>query len=242
MDDRSIDLTLTSPPYDNLREYNGYTFDFEGVAKQLYRVTKDGGVVVWVVGDETKDFSESLSSFRQAIFFNDCGFNLLDTMIYLKRNVPPLYPDSKRYTQKFEYMFVFTKGRPKTFNALIDKKNKYAGVIPNIGMRQKDGSILKRIKQTDAVKDFGLRDNVWEYSTGGGNGTDHPAVFPNDLARDHILSWSNVGDVVFDPFLGSGTTGISAVQNSRNFIGIEISPEYFSIAKRRIETAQLPLF
>jgi len=235
LEDNSIDLTVTSPPYDNLRDYNGYTFDFEGIAKELYRVTKDGGVVVWVVGDATKDFCESMSSFKQAIYFNSIGFNLLDTMIYFKQGVPPMYPDSRRYTQKFEYMFVFTKGRPKTWNPLKDKPNKYAGSIPNIGMRQKDGSIRKRLNQVKPIKDFGLRDNVWEYQNGGKKMGDHPAVFPEKLADDHILSWSNEGDTVLDPMAGSGTTLKMAKKNNRNYIGIEISEEYIEIIKERLK-------
>jgi len=234
MPDNFVDLTVTSPPYDNLRDYKGYSFDFESIAKELFRVTKEGGVVVWIVGDETKNFSESLSSFKQAIYFNQIGFNLLDTMAYFKQGVPPMYPDSRRYTQKFEYMFVLSKGRPKTFNPIKDKPNKYAGSIPNIGMRQKDGSIRKRVNQVKPIKEFGLRDNVWEYQNGGKKFGDHPAVFPEKLAEDHILSWSNEGDTVFDPMAGSGTTLKMAKKNNRNYIGIEISKEYIDIINKRL--------
>ena len=113
-----IDLTVTSPPYDNLRAYNGYSWDFESVAQELYRITKDGGVVVWVVGDATIKGSETGTSFKQALYFKEIGFKLHDTMIY-QSDKPPL--THNRYEQKFEYMFVFSKGRPKTFNPIMEK-------------------------------------------------------------------------------------------------------------------------
>jgi DNA modification methylase len=239
----SVDLTVTSPPYDNLRQYKGYTFNFEPTARELYRVTKPGGVVVWVVGDATINGSETGTSFKQALYFKEIGFNLHDTMIY-RCHKPPL--THKRYEQGFEFMFVLSKGQIKTFNPML-KKNKYAGQNclrngdwasgkDNSAMRQRDG---KR-----PVKDFGIIENVWEYKTGGGHSAtekyahEHPAIFPESLANDHILSWSNPGDTVLDPMMGSGTTGKMAVLNNRNFIGIEIASEYFDIASRRIEAAQ----
>ena len=114
--DGSVDLTVTAPPYDNLRTYNGFAWDFEGVAKELFRVTKHGGVVVWVVGDQTIKGNETGTLFRQALFFKDCGFNLHDTMIWKKTNPIPL--THNRFEQSFEYMFVFSKGSPKTFNPI----------------------------------------------------------------------------------------------------------------------------
>lgn len=241
--DNSIDLTVTSPPYDNLRSYNGYSFDFENVAKELYRVTKPGGVVVWVVADETKNFCESLSSFKQAIYFVDvCGFKLLDTMIYAKKSYAPAYPTMRRYAQTFEYMFVFVKGhKPKTFNPIktekeassISKKEKTSTY------RQKDGSVrIKRVKLDNLLKD---ECNVWVYDVGYMKSTkdklafEHPAVFPEALAQDHILSWSNPGDIVLDPFMGSGTTAKMALLNNRRFIGFEISSKYVEIANQRLE-------
>lgn len=223
----SIDLTVTSPPYDNLRTYNGYTFNFEGIAKELYRVTKDGGVVVWVVGDATIKGSETGTSFRQALYFIQCGFNLHDTMIYEKSGMS--FPDSTRYHQIFEYMFIFSKLNPKTFNPIKDRQNKYVGLIGG----NKRGGLCKRDK-------FGNRFNIWRYANGRDNSTkdrkafNHPAIFPEKLASDHIISWSNEGDTVLDCFLGSGTTGKMAKQLNRNFIGIEISQEYLDIAKNRI--------
>jgi len=236
LEDNSIDLTVTSPPYDNLREYKGYTFDFEGIAKELFRVTKQGGVVVWVVGDATINGSETCTSDRQKLYFKDvCGFNVHDTMIYFKICVPPMYPGCKRYTQKFEYMFVFSKGRLNTFNPIKDKPNKHAGENKNyIGMRQRDGSVRKKIYQGNVVRDFSLRDNVWSFPTGGKKMGDHPAIFPDKLAEDHILSWSNEGDTVLDPFAGSGTTLKMAKMNNRNYIGIEISHEYIDIINKRL--------
>jgi site-specific DNA-methyltransferase (adenine-specific) len=220
----SIDLTVTSPPYDNLRTYNGYTFDFEGIAKELYRVTKDGGVVVWIVGDATIKGSETGTSFRQALYFMECGFNLHDTMIYEKNSSSyPANNKSNRYSQIFEYMFIFSKEKPNTTNLIKDKANKWAG--------HKDFSG----KLKNPVPDFSPRNNIWKYTTSFNDKTGHPAVFPEQLAHDHIISWSNEGDTILDCFLGSGTTGKMAKQLNRNFIGIEISQEYLDIAKKRIE-------
>jgi DNA modification methylase len=243
--DESVDLTVTSPPYDNLRLYNGYSFDFEGVAKELYRVTKNGGVVVWVVADETKNFCESLTSFKQAIYFVEiCGFKLLDTMIYKKKGAPSTYPTLRRYGNLFEYMFVLVKGeKPSTFNPIRDRENKYYGKV-NKGntARQKDGST--RYTGEYVPKRFGMRFNVWEYDVGMNTDTkdkiaiSHPARFPEKLAADHIISWSNPGEIVLDPFIGSGTTAKMALLNNRNFIGFEISEEYVRIANQRLENVR----
>ena len=116
--DKSIDMVLTSPPYDNLRDYKGYTFNFEGIAQEIYRVLKDGGVCVWIVGDATIKGSETGTSFRQALYFKEIGFNLHDTMIWYKTNPMP-YIKKNCYTPCFEYMFVFSKGKPNTFNPIM---------------------------------------------------------------------------------------------------------------------------
>lgn len=233
--DKSIDLTVTSPPYDNLRTYNGYTFDFEGIAKELYRVTKQGGVVVWVVGDATIKGSETGTSFKQALYFKEIGFNLHDTMFYFKRG--GLNSGSlKAYQQKVEYMFIFSKGVPKSINLIKDRKNTHT--IPRNKMkRQVDGTYRLQVVET---KPFGVRYNLWTYDTGKGKGTKddvafgHPATFPDSLAEDHILSWSNEGDTVLDPMAGSFTTCKMAKINKRNFIGIEISEEYCEIGRKRL--------
>lgn len=235
----SIDLTVTSPPYDNLRTYNGYVFDFPSIAAQLYRLTKPGGVVVWVVGDATINGSETGTSFRQALHFMELGFNLHDTMIY---RVPGTGAKGSNlcYWQVFEYMFVFSKGSPKAVNRLKDKKNKRAGSVSISGAKQnRTGTRLHQDTGT-TVQEYGYRDNVWDILPGnnGNDQTDHPAPFPEALARDHILSWSNKGDTVLDPMCGSGTTGKMAVMNERNFIGIDISAEYIAIASKRIHDAQ----
>ena len=249
--DKSIDLIVTSPPYDNLRTYNGnveqWSFaKFQAIAKELYRITADGGVVVWIVGDATIKGSETGTSFRQALFFMECGFRLHDTMIYEKNTSTfPARRNGNRYTQIFEYMFVFSKGKPKTANLICDKPNKWAGHT-NWGkntQRGKDG-VLKETKDIKPVPEFSPRNNIWKYTVGGGFATTdkiahkHPAIFPEKLAEDHILSWSNEGDVVFDPLMGSGTTGKMAVLNNRKFIGIELDQEYFDIAKERIEQSK----
>lgn len=245
MVDRSVDLTVTSPPYDNLRSYNDkisqWNFDkFKEIVKELYRVTIDGGIIVWVVGDATIKGSETGTSFKQALWFMECGFKLHDTMIFEKKSSSfPASRTSKRYTQIFEYMFIFSKGNiRKDISLLCDKKNKWYGYTNwgNNTHYSKDGKLI----QTNNIKpipEYSLRNNIWEYSIGFNDKTGHPAVFPEQLANDHIISWSNEGNTVFDPFMGSGTTGKMAMLNNRNFIGIEIDEEYFKIAKNRIENA-----
>jgi site-specific DNA-methyltransferase (adenine-specific) len=222
MPEAFVDLIVTSPPYDNLRTYNGYCFDFESVAAELFRVLKPNGVVVWVVGDATNKGSESGTSFRQALHFMDVGFKLHDTMIYEKNS--PAYPasrNSNRYTQIFEYMFVLAKGDVRK-QLICDKPNKWAG--------HKDFSG----KLKNPVPDFSPRNNIWKYTTSF-NGVKHPAPFPEQLAHDHIVSWSNANDVVYDPFMGSGTTAKMALVTGRQFIGSEISAEYCQIANARIQ-------
>lgn len=243
MPDNCIDLTVTSPPYDNLRDYKGYSFTFSAIATELYRITKSGGIVVWVVGDQTKNGSESLSSFKQAIYFVDnCGFKLHDTMIYEKSAFAN--PSKNRYHQMFEYMFVFTKGKIKTFNPLIDRKNK---TQYNFGKqrRRKDGGFTNvDTKSRIKLSEYGMRWNIWRYATSKGViATDefanlHPAIFPEKLAEDHILSWSNPGDLVLDPMCGSGTTCKMAMLNNRNYIGIDISQEYVDLANKRLENSR----
>jgi DNA modification methylase len=244
LDDGSIDLTVTSPPYDNLRTYNGYSFDFENIAKELYRVTKQGGVVVWVVGDSTIDGSESGTSFRQALYFKDIGFNLHDTMIWEKPTFTATGALKVRYAQVFEYMFVLSKGSVKTFNPIKDKKNVGFGRDKNHGtVRQKDGSTKPITNQGKPISEYGQRHNVWKISGENSNiNRLHPAQFSEQLANDHIISWSNENDIVMDIFMGSGTTAKMALLNNRNFIGFEISEEYYRIANKRIATSGYNLF
>lgn len=240
--DNTIDLTVTSPPYDNLRTYNGnieqWSFDkFQQIAKELHRVTKDGGVVVWVVGDATIKGSETLTSFRQALYFKEIGFNVHDTMIYRKLNPMPV--KSIRYLPCFEYMFVFSKGKPKSVN-LIREKTLATGKEKYTGTQQENGKFTGYGKKRNLERD---RYNVWDVKVGSNQSTkdkiafNHPAIFPEQLANDHIISWSNEGDVVLDPFMGSGTTAKMALKNKRNYIGFEISEEYCNIANERVQKA-----
>ncbi|MEW4281777.1 DNA-methyltransferase [Priestia megaterium] len=236
MDDNSVDLTVTSPPYDNLRSYNGYSFDFEGLAQELFRVTKDGGIVVWVVGDATVKGSETLTSFKQAIYFKEVGFNVHDTMIYAKENPLPL--QHNRYQPCFEYMFIFSKGKPSTFNPiLIESRNPHSG-----GKKRLASGELTEFNSARGKKEK-YRENIWFYAVGLGGTTrdkiayNHPAIFPEKLAEDHIVTWSNSDDIVLDIFGGSGTTAKMAILNDRNFIHVDISEEYNEIARERIEKA-----
>ena len=237
----SIDLILTSPPYDNLRDYEGFYFDFTAIADELFRIIKNGGVMVWIVGDSVIKGGESLNSFRQALYFQKIGLNIHDTMIYQKNNFSN--PSKTRYHQVFEYMFIISKGKPKTFNPLIDRKNVYAGfsTFGENTTRQKDGSFAKQKKRI--INEFGMRYNIWKGNTSGQENMcktiKHPATFPLWLARDHILSWSNENDIVLDPFMGSGTTGVACKQLNRKFIGCEIEKTYLDFAKERINNLKV---
>lgn len=236
----SIDLTVTSPPYDNLRTYNDSLNDWteakwQAVIGELFRVTKPGGVVVWVVADATISGSETGTSFRQALHAMACGFRLHDTMVWKKAGTGA--SGSKyAYWQAFEYMFVWSKGRPKTVNRIPTGKPIVSG-----GQRIRPSGKVRNVFQRATEGRVSVRDNVWLYAVGGASGGDrtgHPATFPEALARDHILSWSNEGDTVLDPFMGSGTTGKMALLHGRQFIGIERDPTYFAIAEQRIHPAQ----
>ena len=255
--ENSVDLVVSSCPYDNIRNYNkkidgkilynGYSFPFEEIAIQLYRVMKEGGVVVWVVGDATIKKSETGTSFKQALFFKDIGFLIHDTMIYEKNG--PSFParrDGNRYSQVFEYMFVFSKNKPpKTANLLCDKENRWAGhtSFGKSKYRNKDGELIER--EMKPVPSHSPRFNIWKYNTGKNYSTkddiafNHPAIFPESLAEDHILTWSEKGDLVLDPFSGSGTTCKMAYVNERDYIGIDMEYEYNLIAEQRIKNAKI---
>ena len=229
----AIDLVVTSPPYDNLRNYNGFSFNFKDIAMELLRVIKNGGVIVWVIGDKING-GFTLTSFRQAISFQEIGFNMHDVMIYRKKNTP--FMRSNAYTNCYEFMFVLSKGKPKTFNPLKEKtvRSGYEMLPSN---KKPDGSVKKIMGELKTEK---TKTNIWEYAVGlGGTTSDriafkHPAVFPEKLAEDHILSWSNENDIVLDPMCGSGTTCKMAKLRNRTYIGIDISEEYCSIARKRV--------
>ncbi|MCG1507237.1 DNA methyltransferase [Staphylococcus epidermidis] len=244
--ENSIDLTVTSPPYDNLRKYTGFTFNFEEIAKEIYRITKKGGVLVWIVNDSTVKGSETGTSFKQALYFKEIGFNLHDTMIFAKNNPVPL--THNRYEQQFEYMFILSKGKPKTFNGL-KRLNKLYNKSSS-GTFRHDGDKLTKRHSDKKIKKESLRYNIWHYNVGNNstsknrNYFKHPAMFPEELAIDHILSWSNENDIVLDPFIGSGTTAVASIETKRNFIGFDVSREYCNLANERIEkhTKQMELF
>lgn len=238
--DSVLDITVTSPPYDNIRHYQGYSFEFEPIARELFRVTRTGGTVVWNVADATVDGSETGTSMRQALYFMECGFRLHDTMIYLKKNPMPASVNSKRYHQAWEYIFVLTKGAPTAFNPTMVKA-KFGHLEANMKHRGQDGNVeYEKTKRNEFTK---VR-NVFEYSVGGGHSTrdkiahGHPAIMPEQLAADMITTWSEAGALVYDPFAGSGTTLKMALINRRRAIGTEISEDYCKLAQRRIE--QIP--
>ena len=235
--DGCIDLTVTSPPYDNIRDYKGYVFDFEGIANELFRATKQGGIVVWIVGDATIKGSETGTSFRQALYFKDIGFRLHDTMIYWKNQFA--FPEQNRYAQNFEYMFVLGIGVPKTTN-IIKVPTQEENRIKNRSScsRDKDGKTVPLKYETG--KDKRNKENIWAYEVGymksakDGFVFEHPAIFPEQLAHDHIISWSNPGDIILDPMCGSGTTCAMAKKLGRDYIGIDVAQEYVDIATKRI--------
>jgi site-specific DNA-methyltransferase (adenine-specific) len=259
LDDNSIDLTVTSPPYSDLRDYKKYNWNFETLSREIFRVTKDGGVLVWVVGDKTKNGTELLIPFRQAIYFQDIvGFNTWDTMIYQKQSNP--FPSNVRYNQVFEFMFIFSKGKIKTFNPLKENKSEkemekikrgnlsfqstsYRNKKGDLHRADSNENMLERITKS-SFSTLKTKSNIWKINAGYMMGSkdkitfQHPATFPEQLAEDHILSWSNEGDLILDPFMGSGTTAKMAKLNNRNFIGFEISQEYCDIANKRLENIE----
>jgi site-specific DNA-methyltransferase (adenine-specific) len=252
MDDNFIKLTITSPPYDDLRTYNkkigsntdqfnGHSFPFEEIAKELYRVTQKGGVVVWVVSDAVQNGSETGTSFRQALYFKEMGFNIHDTMIYRKLNPPP--NAGTRYQQMFEYMFVFSKGKPNQFNPIM-KKNATAGAVRHSRkFRNTDGEMVAAFNGKP-INEYGIENNIWLIKNGMNKSTKdevafkHPAIFPEELALKHIITWTKENDLVYDPFMGSGTTAKLAIQLGRNWIGSELDEEYSKICLERIENIQ----
>lgn len=241
MPDNSVDMCITSPPYDNLRTYKGYTFPFDEIATQLFRIIKEGGIVVWVVNDATINGSETGTSFKQALRFKEIGFNIHDTMIFMKTNpIPQIY--RKRYTNVFEYMFVFSKGNVKTHNPLT-VPCMHAGLeLKGTTYKNFSTGTQTRGKMAKPVKEEKLKGNIWEYVVGkkavDQEAKGHPAPFPYDLAKDHIISWTNVGDIVLDPMCGSGTSIVAANDLRRQFIGFDISEEYCELAKKRLKLHQ----
>lgn len=238
IEDNVIDMVITSPPYDNLRKYEGYTFDFEAIAKELYRVIKPGGVMIWVVGDSVNNGSESGTSFKQALYFKEIGFNLHDTMIYRKSNYVPL--NHNRYEQEFEYMFCLSKGKPNTFTP-VRIPCKYAGCETwgdrSFYKENDNNDLMKTGKKV--INDTKIHGNIFEYRVGSTTSTKkykHPAMFPIELVHDQIATWSEIGGLILDPMMGSGTTGEEALKLNRDFIGIEISEKYFALAKERLHS------
>jgi len=249
IEDNTIDLTLTSPPYDDLRtynehlsgnktEFNGYSFPFEQIARELYRITKKGGVLVWVVGDATNKGSETGTSFRQALFFKECGFDLYDTMIYQKTGTP--FPQKTRYNQTFEYMFVFSKGKPNTFNPIM-KKNATAGAVRHSRkFRNVNGEMVPGFNGKP-VNEYGIENNIWLIKNGMNKSTkdtiafQHPAIFPEELAAKHIITWTKKNDLVYDPFMGSGTTAKMSILLERNWLGSELDSTYSDVCNRRLQ-------
>lgn len=249
IDDESIDLVITSPPYDDLRTYNnnikglstlfnGYSFPFEDIAKELKRILKKGGVIVWVVGDATNKGSETGTSFRQALFFKEIGLDLYDTMIYQKTGTP--FPQKTRYNQVFEYMFVLSKGKPKSFNPIM-KKNITAGAVRNSRkFRNPNGEMISGFNGK-AINEWGIENNIWIIKNGMYKSTkdliafNHPAIFPEELVIRHILTWTEKSDIIYDPFMGSGTSAKCAIMTERNWIGSELDQTYSEIINQRID-------
>ena len=237
--DKSIDLCVTSPPYDNLREYGGYEWDFETTAQGLVKCLSIGGVIVWVVGDATINGSETGTSFKQALRFKELGLNIHDTMIWDKINPIPL--THNRYEQSFEYMFVFSQGKPNTFNPITERciTNGIYTHRRNTG-RVKESAARNR-EEITITKDTKFTRNIWQYVLGSKKGEtgNHPAPYPSKLVQDHIISWSNQNNIILDPFLGSGTTLVACKKLGRKGIGIELNEEYCKIAIERLRQGVL---
>ncbi len=236
-----IHLTVTSPPYDDIRTYEGYEFDWRKTMRGLSEVTAKGGVVVWNVADQTINGSETGTSFRQALYMMDeCRMYLHDTMIYMKTGVT--FPDANRYLPAFEYMFVFSKGKPNVFNGLKDRQNVSAGSDIHSTDRNRDGSMSLKSRQGAIIPEYGLRYNWWYISNPYRRGDpDHPARMPYKMAADHIATWSKKGDTVLDPLAGSGTVLRAAKDLGRKAIGIEIEEKYCEIAANRMSQMVMAL-
>jgi site-specific DNA-methyltransferase (adenine-specific) len=236
--DACIDLVVTSPPYDDLRTYGGHSWNFEALAAQLVRVLKPGGVIVWVVADATVEGSETLTSMRQAIHFKDaCGLNV-ETMVWEKNGISAR-GSNNLYLQGWEYMLVAFKGQPARGTLIRDSKNRYAGCVTKTYKYNPDGTRGNGVSRV--IPELCRRTNVWRIGGGDKEDVGHPAAFPISLAADHIVSWSNPGDVVLDPFSGSGTTCKAAKELNRQWCGIEINPEYCKIAEARLSQDVLQL-
>lgn len=244
-----VDMTITSPPYDGIRTYEDTHdgLDYEAVLQGLYRITKQGGVLVWIVADQVINGDETGTSFRQALAAKDVGFKLLDTMIWRKsiRSIG----SCNAYWNEFEYMFVFTKGKIRVVNLLKDRPNYKSGQKFTAPVRNRSGEFSSS-RNPRLLGEMGRRGNIWHYATGNGcsapSGSvafEHPAIFPEALVADHVQSWSNIGDLVFDPFMGSGTTAVVARRLDRHYIGAELVEKYADICKRRLaqETDQMNL-
>lgn len=244
--DACIPLTVTSPPYDKLRMYDGHALPFELfqlVACELYRVTMPRGVIVWVVQDGTdKNGSETGTSFRQREFFKNLGMSAHATMI-MKVNACR-FPNNRRYCQQFHYAFVLSKGKPRVINVLRDSANQHPGDVVKHSHRSKDGKLVTCLMPHKRLAAYGYRGNVWDYKVGNGQTTkdrfafNQTALMPELMAEDHILSWSNPGDLVFDPMCGAATTCKMALLNHRKFLGMEIHQTYWEIACKRMELAK----
>jgi DNA modification methylase len=257
--DACVDLVVTSPPYDSLRVAAGYQngFDLVDLCNQLLRVIKPGGMVVWVVADQTVNGARTGTSYKQALHFMSHGFQLFDDIVYLKSGTN--FPSKSRYTNTWEHMFCFSKGMPSTINLITDSPRKWLGSWAKTTNRKKDGTLgastakncgegSKGKASFEGEYGYKARTNVWNITNGKGfahpdPGGDlayaHSATYPLQLAHDHIVSWTNPGDVVLDPFNGAGTTCVAAKMTGRTYVGIDSSPEYCALATKRLELADV---
>jgi hypothetical protein len=236
----SIPLTLFSPPYDGIRDYGkNWSLDYKTLGRLLFGATCDGGVCAVVIGDGTKDFAKSLTTFRWAVdWVDNTGWRLFECCIYSRHGNPGAW-----WTQRFrvdhEYILIFFKGdRLRCFDkTALMIPSKHAGKVYSGTDRLTNGG-FKKI-EPKAVNDLKCRGTIWGYATSNSEGNrtklEHPATFPDRLADDLIHCFSKPGDLVFDPMCGSGTTCVMAAKAKRDYLGIEINPEYHSIAMKRIQ-------
>ncbi len=236
--DNSIDLVVTSPPYDGIRKYNGFSFNLHSTGKELFRVLKDGGIIAMVIQDQTKNFGKSLTSFKTIIdWCENVGFKLFETIIYKKHGAEGAWW-TKRFRVDHEYIPIFLKGeRPAYFNKEPLKiPSKHGGkTMTGCATRLTNGKTLK--SKRVFINPMKCRGTLWDYTTCG-DGTrlkhQHPATFPDKIPVDFIRCFCPKNGIVLDPFIGSGTTALAAIQLNRNYIGIDISKEYCELAKKRI--------
>lgn len=243
--DNSVDIVVTSPPYDGIRDYNGFNFDLHETGRGLIRILKEGGIVAMVIQDQTKNFGKTLTSFKTIIDWCDnIGFKLFECVIYRKHGSEGAWW-TNRFRVDHEYMPIFLKGeKPQYFNKENLKVPSIHGgkVMTGSGSRRTDGKTNARV--TRPINTMKCRGTIWNYLMAGDKDPikrQHPAPFPDQIPLDFIECFCPPGGVVLDPFMGSGSTAVAAKKLNRKYIGFDTSEEYIKIAHARLRNTETQL-